>query len=195
MAVKAGTDTIEHMVFHSDESIELIAKAGISVTPTLLHRTDFAIDLRRDMGTARFVLEKMKYIQPFCYETFQKMHKAGINIAMGTDMGQEPESGSNAKELQLYVDLGMTPMEAIQTATRNSAIALNRNDLGTIESGKLADIIAVDGDPSVDVGILAERNNIKMVMKEGEVYVDRRAGKSRSAVQVEHKSWKIIDYV
>jgi imidazolonepropionase-like amidohydrolase len=195
MAVKAGTDTIEHMVFHSDESIELIAKAGISVTPTLLHRTDFAIDLRREMGTARFVLEKMKYIQPFCYDTFQKMHKAGINIAMGTDMGQEPESGSNAKELQLYVDLGMTPMEAIQTATRNAAIALNRSDLGTIESGKLADIIAVDGDPSVDVGVLAERGNIKMVMKEGEVHVDRRPGKNRSAVQVEHKSWKILDYV
>jgi len=196
MAVQAGTDTIEHMVFHTNESIELIAKAGISVTPTLSHRTDHAVDVRREQGTARFILDKMKKIQPFCYETFQKMHKAGVKIAMGTDMGYDPEMGTGAKELQLYVDLGMTPMEAIQTATRNAAHALNRGaDLGTLEQGKLADIIAVEGDPSADIAVLAKKENIQMVMKEGTVFVDRRPGKSKSVVQVEPKSWKIVDYL
>jgi imidazolonepropionase-like amidohydrolase len=184
------------MVFHTNESIELIAKAGVSVTPTLSHRTDHAVDVRREQGTAKFILDKMKKIQPFCYETFQKMHKAGVKIAMGTDMGYDPEMGTGAKELQLYVDLGMTPMEAIQTATRNAAHALNRGaDLGTLERGKLADIIAVDGDPSADIAVLTKKENIQVVMKEGTVFVDRRPGKSKSAVQVESKSWKIVDYL
>ena len=196
MAVQAGTDTIEHMVFHTNEAIELIVNAGISVTPTLSHRTDHAIALRREQGTAKFILDKMKNIQPFCYETFQRMHKAGVKIAMGTDMGYDPEMGNGAKELQLYVDLGMTPMEAIQTATRNAAHALKHgDDLGTLDPGKLADIIAVDGDPSTDISVLTEKRNIKMVMKEGTVFVDRRPGQSKSAVQVENQSWKILDYL
>ncbi len=196
MAVKAGADTIEHMVFHTNESIELIKKAGITVTPTLSHRTDHAILVRREQGTAKFILDKMKKIQPFCYETFQKMHKAGIKIAMGTDMGYDPEMGAGAKELQLYVDLGMTPMDAIQTATKNAAEAIKLGaDLGTIERGKLADILAVDGDPSANIAVLTEKKNIKMVMKEGEIHVDRRPGKNKSAVQADHKSWKIIDYL
>ena len=196
MAVGSGADTIEHMVFHSNESIERIKTAEITVTPTLSHRTDHAIQVRKEMGTPQFILEKMRKIQPFCYDTFQQMHKAGIRIAMGTDMGYDPEMGRGAKELQLYVDLGMTPMEAIQTATRNAANALKRAaDLGTIESGKVADILAVEGDPSKDVAILSEKRNIKMVMKDGAIQVDRRAGRSRSAVQVEEGSWKIPDYL
>ena len=196
MAVEAGADTIEHMVFHTDESISLIVEAVISVTPTLSHRTDHAVTVRREQGTAKFILDKMKKIQPFCYETFQKMHKAGVKIAMGTDMGYDPEMGQGAKELQLYVDLGMTPMQAIQTATKNAAEALKRgNDLGAIERGKLADIIAVEGDPSAKISVLTEKKNIKMVMKEGTISVDRREGRSKSAVQVEEKSWKIMDYL
>ena len=140
MALKAGADTIEHMVFHDDETIELIRKSGTPVTPTLAHRTDHAIQLRREHGTADFVLRKMKYLQPFCFETFQKMYKAGIKIAMGTDMGFEPDMGSNAAELEIYVKLGMKPMDAILTTTRNAAQALKQEkDLGTIEAGKLAD--------------------------------------------------------
>jgi len=194
MAVKAGTDTIEHMVFHTNESIELIKKAGITVTPTLSHRTDHAIRLRREQGTPKFILDKMKKIQPFCYETFQKMYKAGVKIAMGTDMGYDPEMGNGAIELQLYVELGMTPMDAIQTATKNAAEAIKLGaDLGTIERGKFADILAVDGDPSASISVLTEKKNIRMVMKEGEVHVDRRPGKNKSAVQPDHKSWKIID--
>jgi len=196
MAIKAGADTIEHMVFHEDETIDMIKEAGIPLTPTLLHRTDHAIELRREHGTADFVLRKMKYLQPFCFETFQKMYKAGIKIAMGTDMGFEPDMGSNAAELEIYVKLGMKPMDAILTATRNAAQALKMDaDIGTIEKGKFADIVAVDGDPLKNISVLQHKKNIKLVMKEGRVYADRRPGKNKSVVNVKPGDWKIVDYL
>lgn len=196
MALRAGADTIEHMVFHDDETIDLIRKSGTPVTPTLAHRTDHAIQLRREHGTADFVLRKMKYLQPFCFETFRKMYKAGVKIAMGTDMGFEPDMGSNAGELEIYVKLGMKPMDAILTATRNAAQALKQEkDLGTIEAGKLADLIAVDGDPLTHIRCLQEKKNIKIVMKEGRIYADRRPGKGKNVVNVKPGDWKIIDYL
>jgi len=196
MAIKAGADTIEHMVFSDDESIGMIKDAGIPVTPTLAHRTDHAIQLRRELGTAEFVLTKLKKLQPHCYNTFQKMYKAGIKIAMGTDMGFEPDMGSNAAELEIYVKLGMKPMDAILTTTRNAAQALKQEkDLGTIEAGKFADIIAVDGDPLKNIRCLQDKKNIKIVMKEGRIYADRRPGKSKNVVNVKPGDWKIIDYL
>jgi len=196
MAMKAGADTIEHMVFHDDETIELIKKSGTPVTPTLSHRTDHAIQLRREHGTADFVLRKMKYLQPFCFKTFQKMYKAGVKIAMGTDMGFEPDMGSNAAELEIYVKLGMKPMDAILTTTRNAAQALKMDkDIGTIEPGKYADLIAVNGDPLAKIACLQEKKNIVVVMKEGRIYADRRPGRSKNVVNVKPGDWKIIDYL
>lgn len=194
MSVNAGADTIEHMVFHDEDSIEKIVEAGIYVTPTLSHRTDHAIDIRKSTGTPVNVLEKMKQIQPFCFDTFQKMHKAGVKIAMGTDMGYEPGFGANAGELELYVELGMTPMEAILTATKNASEAIKMSDnLGTLQVGKLADLIAVRGDPLADIRILQERNNIGLVMKEGNIHVDRRPGKGKEVINCEPDTWKLID--
>jgi imidazolonepropionase-like amidohydrolase len=196
MALKAGADTIEHMVFNDDETIDLIAEAGTPVTPTLSHRTDHAIQLRREHGTAEFVLRKMKFLQPYCFETFQKMYKAGVRIAMGTDMGFEPDMGSNGAELEIYVQLGMKPMDAILTATRNAAEAIKRgNDLGTLEAGKLADIVAVDGDPLKDIACLQKKEKIQLVMKEGRVHADRRPGMNKSVVNAKAGDWKIIDYL
>src|SRR3990172_1887850 len=173
MCVRAKVDTIEHMVFHDKESVAMIRDSGIPVTPTLSHRTDHAIEVRAKIGTPQNILVKMKKIQPYTFETFKVMHQAGIKIAMGTDLGPEPEIGTNARELELYVNLGMAPMEAIQTAARNAAEALwLGKDLGTLENGKLADILAVDGDPSKDIAVLCDKENMKMVMKEGEAWVD-----------------------
>jgi imidazolonepropionase-like amidohydrolase len=111
-------------------------------------------------------------------------------------MGFEPDMGSNAAELELYVKLGMKPMDAIMTTTRNAAQALKQDkDLGTIEAGKLADVIAVDGDPVKNIRCLQDRTNIKIVMKEGRIYADRRPGKSKNVVNVKPGEWKIIDYL
>jgi imidazolonepropionase-like amidohydrolase len=196
MALQAGADTIEHMVFSDDETIDMLAESGVWMTPTLLHRTDHAIDTRKDQGTSMFVINKMKALQPYCYETFQKMHKAGVNIAMGTDMGFDPEMGTNARELEVYVKLGMKPMDAILSATRNAARAIKMDkELGTVETGKLADIIAVKGDPLKNITVLQEKKNIQMVMKEGRIYADRREGKSKNVVNVGPGDWKITDYL
>jgi imidazolonepropionase-like amidohydrolase len=196
MALKAGADTIEHMVFHDDETVDMLAESGVWMTPTLLHRTDHAIQTRLDQGTSQFVINKMKALQPYCYETFQKMYKTGVNIALGTDMGYDPEMGTNARELEVYVKLGMTPMDALLSATRNGARALKmEKDLGTVEAGKLADIIAINGDPLKNIAVLQEKKNIQLVMKEGRVYADRRPGNSRSVVNVNPGDWQIIDYL
>jgi len=196
MALDAGADTIEHMVFSEDKTTDRIAESDVWMTPTLLHRTDGAIQTRKDQGTSQFVLTKMKQIQPYCFRTFEKMHKAGVKIAMGTDMGYDPQMGTNARELEVYVDLGMKPMEAILTTTRNAARALKLDkEIGTVEPGKLADIIAVAGDPLKDIRCLQEKKNIKIVMKEGRIYADRRPGKSKSVVNVKPGDWKIVDYL
>ncbi|MCE2947967.1 MAG: amidohydrolase family protein, partial [Betaproteobacteria bacterium] len=196
MALKAGADTLEHMVFHEDETIDLICASGVHVTPTLSHRTDHAIELRREQGTSMFVIKKMKSIQQNCFDTFQKMYARGVNIAMGTDMGFDPEMGTNARELGLYVGLGMKPMHALQTATLNAARALKLDrDLGTLEAGKLADLVAVDGDPLADIKCLQSKQNIQIVMKEGKVYADRRPGHSKNVVNAAPGSWKIMDYL
>ncbi|MEX2449543.1 MAG: amidohydrolase family protein [Rhodospirillales bacterium] len=194
MALKAKTDTIEHMVFHDDDSIARIVDSQVPVTPTLAHRTDHAIDIRREIGTAEFILKKMKRIQPYCFETFQTMYDAGVNIAMGTDMGYEPGFGTNAYELEVYVELGMDPMHAIQTATKNAAEALHMEDeIGTLEKGKLADIVVVDGDPLKNIKILQDRKKLQMVLKEGEVVVDRRPGHDVRVIQADYRSWRIAD--
>ena len=196
MAMDAGADTLEHMVFHEDATVDRICEVGVYVTPTLSHRTDHAIELRRQQGTSMFVINKMKSIQSNCFETFQKMYGTGVNIAMGTDMGFDPEMGTNARELEIYVNLGMKPMHALQTCTRNAARALKLDrDLGTLEAGKLADIVAVNGDPLADIRCLQSKPNIQLVMKEGRVYADRRPGHTRNVVNAEPGTWKIMDYL
>jgi len=104
--------------------------------------------------------------------------------------------GSNAAELEIYVKLGMKPMDALLTTTRNAAQALKmEKDLGTLEAGKYADLIAVDGDPIKNIRCLQEKKNIKIVMKEGRIYADRRPGNSKNVVNVKPGDWKIIDYL
>jgi imidazolonepropionase-like amidohydrolase len=124
------------------------------------------------------------------------MYKAGVRIAMGTDMGFEPHMGTNAAELEIYVKLGMSPMDAILTTTRNAAQAIKMDhELGTLEADKLADIIAVKGDPLKDIACLQQKENIQLVLKEGRVYADRRAGRSKHVVNVKPGEWKIVDYL
>jgi len=193
MAVRAGVDTIEHCVFTDDEAIAMMKAEGKTIIPTLAHRSDRAIEARRRVGTSEFVLAKMKKIQPYTQETFKRFHQAGIKIALGTDTQIDPEMGSSAMEMEIYVDYGMTPMEAIKTGTKNAAEAIGLiKDTGTLEAGKFADVIAVDGDPLKDIRILQNRQKIKMVMKEGRIHVDRRPGHEKSVIADPEWGWKII---
>jgi len=196
MSIKAGADTIEHMVFTDDEALSMMLDAGVYVTPTLSHRTDHAINIRRKIGTPEFTLKKMKKIQPYTFETFQRMRDKGINIAMGTDLGFDPEMGTNANELEIYVNLGMDNAEALQTTTINAARALKIDkQVGSIEEGKIADLVLVDGKPDEDVKVLQKKENIQMVIKEGKIEVDRTEGKNKSPLTVKAGDWKIPDYL
>lgn len=194
MCIKARVDTIEHMVYTDDDAIARIKDSGTYVVPTLLHRSDRAIEMRKLHGASESLVKKMKEIQPACFETFRKMHEAGIRIGMGTDMTIDPEMGANAKELELYVELGMSPMDALVTATRNAAEALGMlKQIGTLERGKLADIVAVNGNPVQDIRVLQQKDRIKLVLKEGDVYVDRLSREKRYVIHPTPVEHKIID--
>ena len=193
MAVRAGVDTIEHCVFTDDEAIAMMKAEDKIIVPTLAHRSDQAIEVRRRAGSSEFVLKKMKKLQPYTKETFQKFHQAGIKIALGTDSQIDPEMGTSAHELEIYVEYGMTPMEAIQTGTRNAAEALGlEREIGTLEPGKFADIIAVEGNPLRDIRLLQKKKKIQMVMKEGKVYVFRKPGQEKYVIHDQSWGWKRI---
>lgn len=193
MAVRAGVDTIEHCVFTDDDAIAAMREGNKILVPTLAHRSDRAIEVRRRQGAPEFVVQKMMRIQPHTKETFQKLYKAGIRMALGTDTTVDPEMATNAYELEIYVNYGMTPLEAIQTATKNAAEAIWLDkDTGTLEEGKFADILAIDGDPLKDIRILQDKQKIKMVMKEGTIFVDRRAGHEKYVISDEKWNWKRI---
>jgi imidazolonepropionase-like amidohydrolase len=193
MAVRAGVDTIEHCVFTDDEAIAMMKAENKIIIPTLAHRSDRAIEVRRKAGSSEFVLNKMKKIQPYTKETFQRFHQAGIKIALGTDTQIDPEMGTSAHEMEIYVDYGMTPMEAIQTATLNAAEAIGLDrEIGTLEPGKLADIIAVQGNPLRDIRILQDKKRIQMVIKEGEVAVRRKPGQEKYVIHNQDWNWKLL---
>jgi imidazolonepropionase-like amidohydrolase len=192
-AVEAGVDTIEHCVFTDEDALDAIEEAGTPVIPTLMHRTDEAIKVRERIGTSDYVLKKMKMLQPYCWDTFERLIARDIPIAMGTDTHYDPEMGSNAAELEIYVDLGMTEMEAIKTATKNAAEAIQLGDeLGTLEPGKTADVLAVDGDPLSDITVLQEKENFEVVMKEGRIEIDRRPGHERYLFPNDEYQWDRI---
>ena len=194
MCVNAGVDTIEHMVYSDEDSIARVRDSGIWVVPTLLNRSDYVIAKNVELGLPPSLIGMQRVIQPHCFVTFSRMHESGVRIAMGTDIHNVPEMGSAARELELYVAHGMSLLDAILTATRNAAQALGLgSELGTIEPGKLADILAVRGNPAEDVRILQDAANIAMVMKEGRVYVDRLSAESRDVRHPEPGRWKILD--
>ena len=194
MCLEADVDTIEHMVFVDDETIEMIKAAGKPVTPTLIHRSDHAIEVRRQIGTAPSILKKLKQVQPYCYEAFKKMHKAGVHIFMGTDTTMDPHMGENAMELELYVEHGMTPMEAIHTSTIRAAEAVGLSKtLGSLEVGKLADVVAADGDVLADITNLQHKEKIRLVTKEGGIFVDTLSSEHKYVIHPDPGKIKFID--
>ncbi len=160
-AVKAGVASIEHGSILNDEIIALMKQKGTYHVPTS-YLVD-AIDLDNLPPPIR---KKAEFILPLARENLKKSIAAGVNIAFGTDAGVYPH-GDNAKEFEIYVKMGMSPINAIRTATINSAKLLGVEDRGQIKKGMLADIIAVSGDPLRDIRILEK---VDFVMKGGRVF-------------------------
>ena len=166
-AVLAGVDSIEHGTFMTDEIITLMKERGTYFVPTNLAGDWVAAQAKIPGYFPEIVRPKAAAIGPVIRETFKKAHLAGVKIAFGTDTGVSPH-GENAREFDLMIAGGMSPMKAIQSATLTAAQLLRIDDrLGTLEPKKLADVIAVKGNPLTDIKAM---HNVVFVMKEGVVF-------------------------
>lgn len=164
-AIRAGADTIEHCSLADAESFKL-AKAHGTWFDMDIYNDDYILAEGEKNGVFAESLEKERVIGRKQRETFRAAHAAGVKMIFGTDGGVYP-NGNNALQFAKMVDWGMTPMEAIQAATRSAAEALGRpGDVGAIEIGRYGDLIAVDNDPIADVSSLAR---VVFVMKGGKV--------------------------
>ncbi|WP_229263090.1 Xaa-Pro dipeptidase [Duganella dendranthematis] len=165
LAVLAGIDSIEHGSYIDDEGIKLMKEHKTYLVPTL-YLGDWLIDNAEAIKLPAPLLEKAKVVLPQARINIGKAIKAGVPIAFGTDAAVYPH-GLNAREFAVLVKLGMTPAQAIRTATVNAADLLGWSDkVGSIEAGKYADLIAVDGQPLNDVRALEQ---VQWVMKGGAV--------------------------
>ena len=169
-AVRAGVRSIEHGSLLDDEAIELMAERGTYLVADM-YDGDYMLEEGPRLGYTEETLRKTVMTNDAQREGFAKSVKAGVRIAHGTDSGIYPH-GWNAKNLTFYVRFGLTPMQAIQSATRWSAELMRWEDrVGAIEPGLFADLIAVPGDPADDVTILED---VPFVMKGGVVVKDAR---------------------
>jgi imidazolonepropionase-like amidohydrolase len=170
-AVLAGVDNIDHGIYLDDEVIELMVERGTTLIPTLAVVDAIVRHGRRD-GVLESSVRKAESVQATHIESFRKAYAAGVTCGLGTDYLSAPTSpmGANAIELEIYVTkVGLTPMEAIVCATRNNAVVLGLQDkIGTLEAGKQADLIVVDGDPLADITLLRDREKIVTVYKGGQ---------------------------
>jgi imidazolonepropionase-like amidohydrolase len=170
-ASEAGIDSIEHGSYLDDAGIAAMKKNGTYLVPTL-YLADWFLENAARIGAPEYGVNKGREIFPIARRNFQNAVKQGVKVAFGTDSAVYPH-GLNAREFALYVKLGMTPLQAIQSATINAAdLAKMSADLGTIEAKKFADIIAVDGSPLDDITTL---ERVKFVMKGGRVYKNEYA--------------------
>lgn len=159
-AVKAGVASIEHGSMLNDEIIALMKKNGTYLVPTAYLLTAMPLNLLPPPIAA-----KAKQIIPLAQESHRQAIKAGVKIAFGTDAAVYPH-GVNAREFAVYVGYGMTPIDAIRTATIGAADLLGVGDRGTIAPGQLADMVAVPGDPLKDIKAMEQ---VSFVMKGGVV--------------------------
>jgi len=170
LALRAGTDSIEHGTVMDDEVIRLFKQTGAYYVPTLSTVNGYLERLAKDPNAyTGAVKQQIEWRIGITGQSLQKAWPAGVKIAFGTDAGVS-KHGRNADEFELMVKYGMPPVEAVKAATVNAADLLGlSNEIGTIAPGKSADIIAVDGDPLSDVAVLKQ---VDFVMARGEVVKD-----------------------
>jgi imidazolonepropionase-like amidohydrolase len=170
-ASEAGVDSVEHGSYIDDAGIATMKKNGTYLVPTL-YLADWFLENAEKIGTPPDLIAKAREVFPAARRNVARAFAAGVKVGFGTDAAVYPH-GLNAHEFAVMVKLGLTPLQAIQAATINDADLLGWSDkVGTIEPGKWADIVAVDGDPLADVTTL---ERVKFVMKGGEVVENQYA--------------------
>lgn len=173
-AVLAGVDSIEHGSYIQDEEIRLMKERGTYLVPTV-YLEEWLMENINSIGMTPNMIEKAKIVLPIARENLSHAFQSGVKVAFGTDAAVYPH-GLNAHEFGTMVDMGLPPLLAIQAATVNAADLIGWSDrVGTLEAGKYADIIAVDGDPVANVRVLEK---VSFVMKGGEVVKNQAGGKS-----------------
>lgn len=168
-AVRAGSDSVEHATDMDEATIQEMVKRGTFYVPTINHN-QYYIENGEKIGYEPGYKERLAAFIPRNVETARKAFKAGVKIAMGSD-AIYTMFGQNTRELAWFVKVGMTPEQALRTATGNAAELLGKEkELGAVAPAYYADLIAVEGDPLSDINVAI--NNVRWVMKEGVVVVN-----------------------
>jgi len=171
-AIRAGIDSIEHGTFLDDEALDLMKQRGTFLVPTLMAPQGLVEQIDKGLYIPPPILAKAQAAIAAVHQTFQKALAKGVRIGLGTDAGVYPH-GRNTEEFHQMVDLGMKPIAALQAGTSADAELLGLADkIGTLESGKLADVVAVPSDP---VENIRQTEHVFFVMKEGVIYKNDRA--------------------
>ncbi len=172
-ALRAGIHSIEHGIYLDHEAIELMLQRGAFLVPTLLAPLA-VLEIGEKGGMPEYGVIKAREVVEIHSDSIGRAFKAGVKIAMGTDAGVMPH-GTNLREMGLMVNIGMAPMQAIVATTKVAAECLGWQDrVGTVEPGKLADIVIAKTDPLKDIRSLENRDNILVVMKDGKLVKDLR---------------------
>jgi imidazolonepropionase-like amidohydrolase len=174
-AVRAGADSVEHGIELDDETIAEMVRRGTVWVPTIDHNR-FYVDAKDEFGFAPETIPPLRAYIEKNLESARRAVKAGVKLAMGSDAVYSM-FGQNTRELGWFVKAGMTPAQALASATTIPAALLGQETmLGTLGPGYFADIVAVEGDPLVDVNVLMDK--VRWVMKGGTVVVDKTGSKS-----------------
>jgi imidazolonepropionase-like amidohydrolase len=172
-ALIAGVTSIEHGCLLDEEGLALMKEKGAYLVPTLVAPGDVIAGARAGNGLPAEMIAKAERIQSLHRAAVAAAIASGVKVAMGTDAAVGPH-GRNLRELGEMVRCGMSPMQAIVASTTVPAALLRRPDLGALEAGRLADVVAVRGDPLADIDSLADPEHIRIVVKDGRVAYDFR---------------------
>jgi imidazolonepropionase-like amidohydrolase len=175
-AIRAGIDSIEHGTFLDDEALEMMKQRGTYLVPTLMAVQGLQEQIDRGVYIPPAILTKVKAAISAIHQTFQRAMAKGVKIGLGTDAAVYPH-GRNTEEFHQMVDLGMKPIDALKAGTSADAELLGLADkIGTLEAGKLADVVAVPGDPLQNI---RQTEHVFFVMKEGVIYRNDRRNSTR----------------